>query len=59
MRLLHRLIKIKIKTVVYTVYLRAIIRSYSVLAQLVEQMAVNHRVAGSSPAHGAKMEIIL
>ena len=28
--------------------------SYSALAQLVEQMTVNHWVAGSSPAGGAK-----
>jgi hypothetical protein len=29
-------------------------RQYSALAQLVEQMTVNHWVAGSSPAGGAK-----
>ena len=27
---------------------------HSVIAQLVEQVAVNHSVAGSIPAHGAK-----
>ena len=29
------------------------ITNYSVIAQLVEQMAVNHLVGGSSPSHGA------
>ena len=28
-------------------------KQYSAIAQLVEQVAVNHRVAGSSPARGA------
>ena len=36
------------------VYLRAFLgEDYSALAQLVEQMTVNHWVAGSSPAGGA------
>ena len=34
--------------------LSAKMRSLSALAQLVEQMTVNHWVAGSSPAGGAK-----
>ena len=28
--------------------------NYSSVAQLVERMAVNHKVAGSNPARGAK-----
>ena len=31
--------------------------TYSVLAQLVEQMTVNHWVAGSSPADGANFAL--
>ena len=34
--------------------LKAKQKDYSALAQLVEQMTVNHWVAGSSPASGAK-----
>ena len=37
-----------------TVKCAVVSRVYSLLAQLVEQMTVNHWVAGSSPAEGAK-----
>lgn len=36
--------------------MRASVKFHSALAQLVEQMTVNHWVAGSSPAGGAKQE---
>ena len=36
--------------------IRASVEFHSALAQLVEQMTVNHWVAGSSPAGGAKHE---
>ena len=32
---------------------------YSGIAQLVEQVAVNHRVVGSSPTAGANMSLVL